>query len=122
MYLSLEALEPILHRPVPAAHVDHLALLGRGANAAAVARIRGAAALRLALVILEHEEGIVANLECRTHQRLIRQRIAILAHAVIRHQLHAVKCTHRLIAAARAPRLTQEIACKILSNALTSAI
>jgi len=45
---------------------NYITLIGARANAASIARIRGRAALRLALVVLEHKKAIGTRLERRT--------------------------------------------------------
>lgn len=66
-------------RAITTARVDQLALVRRGANAAAVAAVARVAALRLALVILEHEEVVLPQLDLGTTERLIRGGAAPLA-------------------------------------------
>ena len=71
-------------RAVAAALVDVVALLGRRADAATVTAEGGAAALGLALVVLEHEEIVGTNLNFGTQQGLIRCRTAPVGQTVRR--------------------------------------
>ena len=64
---------------VAATRVDHLALVGRRADAATIAAEARVAALGLALVILEDEEVVLAQLNLGATERLIRRSGAPLA-------------------------------------------
>ena len=64
LYNQLEAI--IGHCAITAAHVDVVALCLGCADAATIATESRAAALGLHLIILEHEQVIGANFECRT--------------------------------------------------------
>ena len=66
-------------RAITTARVDQLALVRRGANAAAVAAVARVAALRLALVILENEQVVLPQLDLGATERLIRGGAAPLA-------------------------------------------
>ena len=68
-----------------------LALLGSRAYTSTTAAKRCTAALRLALVILEHKQRIVAGLKFRTHQGLIGFRVAPRAYLVACIQANRVK-------------------------------
>ena len=95
-------------RAVATTLVDVVALLGRRADAATVAAEGGAAALRLALIVLEDEEAIITGLELRAGEGLIRRRGAP-AGGVAGLQADSVKSTHYLIGVARAAAVRQRI-------------
>ena len=63
-------------RAIATAPSDILALLGRRADAATAAAEARPAALRLALVVLEHEEAVGTGLKLGAQQGLIRGRVA----------------------------------------------
>ena len=69
-------------RAVAATLVDVVTLLGCRADAATVAAEGGAAALGLALVVLEHEKRIRAGLKRGTIERLIRRIALPLANSI----------------------------------------
>jgi hypothetical protein len=66
-WLIVASLEAVFNRPVATTHVNQLTLLRGRADAATITRERGTTALRLALVIFEHEEIVGANLKGRAH-------------------------------------------------------
>ncbi len=79
----LKALERILRSSaVASTGSDDLALVRACAYASTVTCVRGRAALRLALVILEHEEGVRAGLERRAIQGLVGSITLPLAYAI----------------------------------------
>lgn len=90
-------LDGLLHSAVAATGVDEVALLRGGANAATAATETGPAALRLALVVLEDEEAIGANLELGAQQRLIGGLLAPLGHTALRRLLQVVVDTNGLV-------------------------
>ena len=77
---------------------DHIALLGRCADAAGTAAERRRAAFRLALVILENEQIVGAEFNFRAEQRLIGRRAAPVAQTIRRALHHIVVSPNRLIA------------------------
>jgi len=95
-------------RAVAAALVDVVALLGRRADAATVAAEGGAAALRLALIVLEDEEAIITGLELGAGERLIRRRVAP-AGGIAGLQADSVKSTHDLVGVAGTAAIRQRI-------------
>ena len=87
-------------RAIATATRDHLALLGRGTNAATAAAERRRAALGLALVVLEDEKVVLSHFHFGAQQRLIRRRAAPVAQAV-RGPLHDIVVrADRLVAVA----------------------
>ena len=103
-------------RSVTSTTRDQLALLGCRADAAPTAREGRAAALGLALIILEHEERILTRLKLRAHQLLIGRRIAPRTHAVLRHDILGVKVTDRLVALSISARILQKVIAKALAR------
>ena len=103
---------------IASAACDEVALSRCSAYAAATATERRAAALRLALIVLEHEEIVRSRGELlRTaYKSLIRSRIAPCAHAIIRGQFHTIKRANRFIFSLRATSLVQEIRSKALAT------
>jgi len=95
-------------RAVAAALVDVVALLGRRADAATVAAEGGAAALRLALIVLEDEEAIITGLELGAGEGLVRRRVAP-AGGIAGLQADSVKSTHNLVGVARTAAIRQRI-------------
>ena len=87
-------------RAVAAATRDHLALLGRGTNAAAAAAERRRTALGLALIVLEDEEVVLSHFHFGAQQRLIRRRSAPVAQAVRGTLYNIVVRADRLVAVA----------------------
>ncbi len=79
-------------RAVSATLVDKLALLGACAHASTIARETRAAALRLALVVLEHEQIVGTDLELGeiAIHRLVGLRVAPVAHRVASGQAHTI--------------------------------
>ena len=61
-----------------------LTLLGSRAHTATTTAERSTTALRLALIVLEHKQRIVAGLKFRTHQGLIGLRVAPRAYLIAR--------------------------------------
>ena len=104
-------------RAVAATLVDVVALLGRRAHAATVAAEGGAAALRLALVVLEDEEAVITGLELGAGEGLIRRRRAP-SGGIAGLQADSVKSTHYLIGVARAAAVRQRIRGEALLHVL----
>ena len=110
LYTPRTVLKAVLHRAVAATAVDEVTLLrGRAHAAAGVARKGGAAALGLALIVLEHEQVVHTELErgVVALQRLVGVVVAPRAHIVTRAQAHLVKGAHRRTL--RRARVTQKI-------------
>ena len=95
-------------RAVAATLIDVVALLGRGADAATITAEGRAAALGLALVVLEHEEAIVTGLELGAGEGLVRRRVAP-AGGIAGLQADSVKSTHNLVGVARTAAIRQRI-------------
>jgi len=70
MYIRLK---PILHSPIATTAVDEVPLVRSRADTATIAAQRRATALRLALIVLEDEQIIGAELHRRAAQRDIRR-------------------------------------------------
>ena len=103
----------IRERAVATTLVDVVTLLGRRADAATIAAEGGAAALGLALVVLEDEEAVIARLELGAIEGLIR-RCVTPAGGVARLQADAVEGTHNLVGVARPAAVRQRVGRKAL--------
>ena len=95
-------------RAVAATLVDVVALLGRRADAATVAAEGGAAALGLALVVLEDEKAVITGLELGAGERLIRRRVAP-SRGIAGLQADSVKSAHDLVGVAGTAAICQRI-------------
>ena len=95
-------------RAVATTLVDVVALLGCRADAATIAAEGGAAALGLALVVLEDEQAVIARLELGAREGLVRRRVAP-AGRVARLQADSVEGTHYLVGVAHAAAVRQRV-------------
>jgi len=95
-------------RAVAAALVDVVALLGRCADASTIAAEGGAAALGLALIVLEDEKAVITGLELGAGERLIRRRVAP-SRGIAGLQADSVKSTHDLVGVAGTAAIRQRI-------------
>lgn len=90
-------LHGLLYSAIATAGVDKVALLGSSAHAAAAATETGPTALRLALVVLENEQAVGADLELGAQQRLIGGLLAPLRHTTLGHLLQVVVDANGLV-------------------------
>jgi hypothetical protein len=81
--LIVDSLQRIFGRcAITTTRCNYLALIRACADASTIACVGRRAALRLALVILEHEKGIWAGLKRGTLQRFIRSIALPLAYSI----------------------------------------
>ena len=106
--LEVSSNSVIGQRAVAATLVDVVALLGRRADAATVTAEGGAAALGLALVVLEDEKAVITGLELGAGEGLIRRRVAP-SRGIAGLQPDSVKSTHDLVGVAGTATIRQRI-------------
>ncbi len=92
-----------------------LTLLGCRADATSTTRERRTAALRLALIVLEDEQGVRTGLKLGTHQLLIGRSVAPGRNAILRHHILRVKVANGLIPLSNSTRILQEVIGKALT-------
>jgi hypothetical protein len=88
---------------------DVLALLGCRADASTTAAEGRTAALGLALIVLEDEQGVITGLKLRAHELLIGSRVAPCANAILRHHILRVKVANGLVAFSIATRILKHV-------------
>ena len=117
----MASLEAILHGAVSTTAIDEITLIGGRAYAATVARIRRAAALGLALIVLEHEQIVRTQLEggIVALQRLIGTIITPSTDVIYWLQIDTVKRANRLLANTR--RIVKSIRKALIGRATTKA-
>ncbi len=92
-------LETVFYSSITTSGIDEIPLVRRRAHATGVAGKGRTTALGLALVVLEHEQIVRAQLEGRvvTTHRLIGVIVAPRAHIIARAQAYLVKGTNGLV-------------------------
>ena len=99
---------------VAAAGGNEVTLLRRRTNATAAAAEAGRAALRLALVVLEHEEIVGTDLNIGTQQRLIGRRSTPVRQTICRLLHNIVIGANRLVVIARRRCIVEHVVDKSL--------
>ena len=94
---------------VAAAGGNEVTLLRCGTDAATSAAEAGRAALRLALVVLEHEEIVGTDLNIGTQQRLIWRRSAPVRQTICRLLHDIIIGANRLVVIARRRRIVEHV-------------